>query len=117
MASPSSAKGSKKYLYFPLDSEAKSQEKEEGKQQELPKNLLDKLLKGIGREALKEKTPTLQELEQSLQGIMSSESQEMSESAQQNSSTSGSDGEEGQDSGMPLVRMLVQKGYLKDSPK
>jgi uncharacterized protein with von Willebrand factor type A (vWA) domain len=117
MASPNSAKGSKKYLYFPLESEANSQEKQEGRQQELPKDLLDKLLKGIGREALKEKTPTLQELEQSLQGIVSSESQEVSESTQQNSSKSGSDGDEGEDSGMPLVRMLVQKGYLKDSPK
>jgi uncharacterized protein with von Willebrand factor type A (vWA) domain len=117
MASPNSAKGSKKYLYFPLESEANSQEKQEGRQQELPKDLLDKLLKGIGREALKEKTPTLQELEQSLQGIVSSESQEVSESTKQNSSKSGSDGDEGEDSGMPLVRMLVQKGYLKDSPK
>jgi uncharacterized protein with von Willebrand factor type A (vWA) domain len=117
MASPSSAKGSKKYLYFPLDREADTQEKQEGKQQELPKDLLDKLLKGIGREALKEKTPTLQELEQSLQGIMSSESQQQTESGPENSSRSGADGEQSEDSGMPLVRKLVQKGYLRDSPK
>lgn len=117
MPSPNSAKGSKKYVYFPIDSEASSREQQVGKQQEIPKDLLDRLLKGIGREALREKTPSLQELEQSLQGIMSSGSLvQRSDSGEASDSTSGSD-DHGQNSGMPIVRKLIQRGYLKDSPK
>ena len=117
MALPSSAKGSKKYVYFPADSDAKSQEEQQGRQQELPKEMLDRLLKAIGREALREKTPSLQELEQSLEGAMSNPSEEGSESDKSSNSTSGVDKDQGEDSGMPLVRSLIQKGYLKDSPK
>ncbi|MGI0048888.1 MAG: VWA domain-containing protein, partial [Nitrososphaera sp.] len=83
----------------------------------LPRDVLDKLLKALGREALREKTPSLQELEQALQGIMSQEGQQEQESRQQAGSQSGSKGDTGDDSGMPLVRQLMNKGYLKDSPK
>jgi uncharacterized protein with von Willebrand factor type A (vWA) domain len=117
MASPSSVRGSKKYLYVPLDREASSEEQQQAKQQAMPQDLLDKLLKGIGREALREKTPSLQELEQSLQGIVSSSSQEQGESGDATQSRSGTEGEQEQDSATPLVRKLIQKGYLKDSPK
>jgi uncharacterized protein with von Willebrand factor type A (vWA) domain len=116
MDSPNSARGSKEYLYVPLDRESPSQEKQQSRQQELPKDVLDKLLKGIGREALREKTPSLQELEQSLQGIMSSGAGEQGE-AGRDGFASDKDGDEGQEEGLPLVRKLVQKGYLKDSPK
>jgi uncharacterized protein with von Willebrand factor type A (vWA) domain len=81
--------------------------------------MLDKLLKAIGREALKEKTPSLQELEQTLQGLKSSRSnqQESSQQQQKPGSTSDSRGEDADNSGMSLIRYLIQKGYLKDSPK
>jgi uncharacterized protein with von Willebrand factor type A (vWA) domain len=79
--------------------------------------VLDKLLKALGREALREKTPSLQELEQALQGVMSQEGQQEQESRQQAGAQSGSKGDTGDDSGMPLVRQLMNKGYLKDSPK
>lgn len=116
MASPSSAPGSKKFLYFPLDKEGQEQQQQQNqREQELPRDVLDRLLKGLGREALREKTPSLQELEQALQSSLST-SQEH-ESKQGSESRSDSRGDEGSDSGMPLVRQLIQRGYLKDSPK
>jgi uncharacterized protein with von Willebrand factor type A (vWA) domain len=98
-----------------MDKEGQEQQQSQG-QRELPRDVLDRLLKALGREALKEKTPSLQELEQTLQGVMSSESQQ-DQQAGQPSSPAGSEGETGDDSGMPLVRHLMNKGYLKDSPK
>lgn len=78
-------------------------------------------MKALGREALKEKTPSLQELEQTLQGAMSSmqqqDQQQQQQSQQRQGFRAGAAGEDGGDSGMPLVRHLMQKGYLKDSPK
>ncbi len=116
MASHSDAPGSKKFVYFPLDREGQEQKQQESQSnRELEQAVLDKLLKALGREALREKTPRLQELEQTLQGVMSQEQGQ--EDKQQQSSQPDSKGESGDDSGMPLVRQLVQKGYLKDSPK
>jgi uncharacterized protein with von Willebrand factor type A (vWA) domain len=116
--------GSKKYLYFPLDKEEQEQQQRLQQQsqgnRELPRDILDKLLKALGREALKEKTPSLQELEQTLQGAMSSmqqDQQQQQQSQQRQGARAGAAGEDGGDSGMPLVRHLMQKGYLKDSPK
>ncbi len=116
MASPSSAPGSKKFLYFPLDKEGQAQQQQQNqREQELPRDVLDRLLKGLGREALREKTLSLQELEQALQSSLSA-SQEQ-ESKQGSESRSDSRDDKGGDSGMPLVRQLIQRGYLKDSPK
>jgi uncharacterized protein with von Willebrand factor type A (vWA) domain len=117
MDSHSSAPGSKKFVYFPMDKEGQNQQQESQGSRELPRDVLDKLLKALGREALREKTPSLQELEQALQGVMSQEGQQEQESKQQAGAQSGSKGDTGDDSGMPLVRQLMNKGYLKDSPK
>lgn len=118
MVSHSSVRGSKKYVYVPSDTDSQSQEQQEGQNRELPKDAIERLLKAAGREALREKTPTLQELEQSLQGSMSPVSSEQGgENGKGSSSATGSDEDQGRDSGMPLVRSLIQKGYLKDSPK
>ncbi len=115
MASPSSAPGSKKFLYFPLDKEGQEQQQQQNqREQELPRDVLDRLLKGLGREALREKTPSLQELEQALQSSLSSSRDQESK---QGESRSDSRGDGADDSGMPLVRQLIQRGYLKDSPK
>jgi uncharacterized protein with von Willebrand factor type A (vWA) domain len=113
------ALGSKKFVYFPLDKEGQKQRQERQSESEPTRDMLDKLLKAIGREALKEKTPSLQELEQTLQGMMSSFSKQQEGSQQQQGSGSMSDsrGESEDDPGMALVRYLMQKGYLKDSPK
>ncbi len=128
MASPNNNSGtpagSKKYLYFPLDKEGQEQQQQQQQSQgnrELPRDILDKLLKALGREALKEKTPSLQELEQTLQGAMSSmqqqDQQQQQQSQQRQGARAGAAAEDGGDSGMLLVRRLMQKGYLKDSPK
>jgi uncharacterized protein with von Willebrand factor type A (vWA) domain len=119
MTSHSTALGSKKFVYFPLDKEGQEQRQDSQGQRELPRNMLDKLLKAIGREALKEKTPSLQELEQTLQGLMSplSKQQELSQQQQRSGSLADSKDESGDDYGMPFVAYLMQKGYLKDSPK
>jgi uncharacterized protein with von Willebrand factor type A (vWA) domain len=114
------ALGSKKFIYFPLSKEEGQEQRQDRQgQHELPRNILDKLLKAIGREALKEKTPSLQELEQTLQGVMSSLSkqQEFSQQQQRSGSLTDSRDEGGDDYGMPFVAYLMQKGYLKDSPK
>ena len=117
MDSHNSALGSKKFVYFPLDKEGQEQMEQSQGERELPRDVLDKLLKALGREALREKTPSLQELEQTLQGIMSQQEQQEQESKQQLDSQPGSRGNIGDDSGMPLVRQLINKGYLKESPK
>ena len=128
MASPNNNSGtpagSKKYLYFPLDKEGQEQQQQQQQSQgnrELPRDILDKLLKALGREALKEKTPSLQELEQTLQGAMSSmqqqDQQQQQQSQQREGARAGAAAEDRGDSGMLLVRRLMQKGYLKDSPK
>ena len=56
----------------------------------------------------------MQELEQALQGAVSSRSEQQ---GQQSNSQLGSEGESTDDSGMPLVKHLINQGYLKDSPK
>jgi len=119
MTSHKGAPGSKKFIYFPLDKEEQRQGQARQYEYKLSRNILDGLLKAIGREALKEKTPSLQELEQTLQSMMSTlSSQQESNQLQQNTRSLVSSTEEGvDDSGMPLVAYLIQKGYLKDSPK
>jgi uncharacterized protein with von Willebrand factor type A (vWA) domain len=120
MLSHNNAFGSKKYVYFPLDKESQEQRQEKQSESKPTRDMLDKLLKAIGREALKEKTPSLQELEQTLRGLMSSLSKEQQEASQQQQSSASvadSSGESGDHSGMALIRYLMQKGYLKDSPK
>lgn len=114
MASHNSAPGSKKYVYFPMDKEEQEQKQQSKGERELPRDILDALLKALGREALREKTPSMQELEQALQGAVSSRSEQQ---GQQSNSQLGSEGESTDDSGMPLVKHLINQGYLKDSPK
>jgi uncharacterized protein with von Willebrand factor type A (vWA) domain len=111
--------GSKKFIFFPPDRESEKQSQESSGERELNRNVVDKLLQTIGREALKEKTPNLQELEQTLQGMMSSLSKRQERDRQQERSgmVADSNNESGDESGMPLVAYLMQKGYLKDSPK
>ncbi len=111
----SKSDGSKKYLYFPSEDKGQQEQQQKGKG-DLSKEALDKLLKAAGREVLREKTPTLQELEQILQGVMSSPAEEQTNTKQQQGSKSGERKDEDAD-GLPLVRQLMQKGYLKDSPK
>ena len=83
--------------------------------QQRGKDLLNKLLSAAGREALREKTPSLAELELSLQNATSSLKDKP---FSQSSGTGGDSADKGlQGQGMPLVTYLMQKGYLRDSPK
>lgn len=117
------ALGSKKFTYFPLDKEGQERRQKMQSENETLSDMLDKLLRAVGREALKEKTLSLQELEQTLQGLMSSspsmrQPQENKQQQEQElGSVADSNGEKGDSSGMAFVRYLMQKGYLKDSPK
>ncbi len=120
MASYNNALGSKKFTYFPAYKVGQDQRQDSRSDPEITSNMLDKLLKAIGREALKEKTPSLQELEQILQGLKSSLSDQQEgrqQQQQQSGSMSDSRGEEAGNSGMSLIRYLIQRGYLKESPK
>ena len=116
MPSPPSNAGTKRYIYFPMDSESQQQPQQQQQQgsRDTPRDVLDRLLKVAGREALREKTPTLQELEQALQATVPSEGERQGKQQRQGLQE-GKQQEDG--NGMPLVRQLMQKGYLKDSPK
>src|ERR1044072_7534844 len=64
--------GSKGFVYFPYEDLKESQHRreEEQREQNISDELLNKLLRTIGREVLREKIPNLQELEQTLQDIL-----------------------------------------------
>jgi uncharacterized protein with von Willebrand factor type A (vWA) domain len=83
-------------------------------------DLIDKMLKVIGREVLREKTPTIQDLERSLQDISAQQQHEQRDSTG-NKKTRGQETDIKGDgitvSGTPIVAQLMQKGYLKDSNK
>ncbi len=114
-----SASGSKKFVYFVIDDDkASSQQEQQQKEGSgLPREALDKLLKAIGREAVREKTPTLQELEQSLQNALLQEPREQQPGQQEQQKSVQAEKQMDDGNGMPLVRQLMEKGYLKESPK
>src|ERR671930_635137 len=115
-----STSGSKDFVYFLRQGDNEQQQPNiDNKkcQQDISIDMLDKLLKAVGREALKERTPNLEEIEQALQDIISQQSiiNKKHESKDQNPDYNRNEGIE--ISGMPIVTQLIQKGYLKDSQK
>lgn len=116
MPSRSKAHGTKKYVYYPAEDQGQQQQQQQKGKSELAKDVLDKLLKAAGREVLREKTPTMQELEQALQEAMAESEGQQASPRQQTGQKPGDQDEDAGD-GLPLVRQLMQKGYLKDSPK
>jgi uncharacterized protein with von Willebrand factor type A (vWA) domain len=109
----------KKFVYFAVeDLGSKPQTQHEHKN--TANDLLDKMLKVIGREVLREKTPTLQDLERSLEALSAQHQHEQTDSTQ-NMDISGKEtdnkGKGIPFSGTPIVTQLIQKGYLKDSNK
>src|SRR5215831_17861411 len=107
----------KKFVYFGNEDDGDKHQKLL-EQSKIPNELLDEMLKVIGREILREKTPTIQELEQTLQSI--SQQKQLEQSATTHyKETRGpqTDVERGEipASGTPIVTQLMQKGYLKDS--
>ncbi|MFY3740218.1 MAG: uncharacterized protein with von Willebrand factor type A (vWA) domain [Candidatus Nitrosomirales archaeon] len=97
----------KEFLYY----QSKEGQQE---QKELSKDVMNKLLTALGREAIREKTPNLQELERTLEEMLSKEGvnpDDLSEDAD-SGKEEGIKGE-----GMAVVKYLVQKGYLKEGDK
>jgi len=111
----SDAKG---FIYFARHNFEETQNRQE-EAYEISEDTLDKLLNVIGREVLREKTPTIQELEQSLQNAMSNNRNEedYNDQEQENQQTTKSKTVGMRIAGKPIIKHLIQKGYLKDSNK
>jgi uncharacterized protein with von Willebrand factor type A (vWA) domain len=113
--------GTKRFVYFSAEenqdqNHIKSKDHES---QNIPNEMLEKLLQAIGRESLRERTPNLQQLEQILKDIISNEpeySDNVKEEAKKGQTIRTND-EDREDLGMPIVTQLIQRGYLKDSQK
>jgi uncharacterized protein with von Willebrand factor type A (vWA) domain len=109
----------KKFVYFGAENDGDKHQKLL-EQPKIPNELLDKMLKVIGREILREKTPTIQELEQALQSISQQKQLEPSATTHYKETRGKqTDVERGKMpvSGTPIVAQLMQKGYLKDSKR
>jgi uncharacterized protein with von Willebrand factor type A (vWA) domain len=109
----------KKFVYFAADSLGNKQQTQH-EQKNIANDLLDKMLKVIGREVLREKTPTLQDLERSLEVLVAQHQHERRDSTQ-NKENRGQETDNKEKeipfSGTPIVTQLIQKGYLKESNK
>jgi uncharacterized protein with von Willebrand factor type A (vWA) domain len=113
--------GTKRFVYFSAEenqdqNHIKSKDHES---QNIPNEMLEKLLQAIGRESIRERTPNLQQLEQILKDIISNEpeySDNVKEEAKKGQTMRTND-EDREDLGMPIVTQLIQRGYLKDSQK
>ena len=116
-----SSSGTKEFAYLSAE-ESEDQNHTKSKDhdsQDIPNEMLEKLLQAIGRESLRERTPNLQQLEQILKDVISNEP-EYSDSAKQGvkkGQTMKTNDEDREDLGMPIVTQLIQRGYLKDSQK
>jgi uncharacterized protein with von Willebrand factor type A (vWA) domain len=116
-----SRSGTKEFAYLSAE-ESEDQNHTKSKDhdsQDIPNEMLEKLLQAIGRESLRERTPNLQQLEQILKDVISNEP-EYSDSAKQGvkkGQTMKTNDEDREDLGMPIVTQLIQRGYLKDSQK
>jgi uncharacterized protein with von Willebrand factor type A (vWA) domain len=106
------------FVYFPSHNFENAQKRQE-EPPDISKDTLDKLLNVIGREVLREKTPTMQELEQSLQDAISNNRHEEDYNKQQqgNQQNTKSKSVVLHVAGKPIIRHLIHTGYLKDSNK
>jgi len=111
------------FVYFPFTSESDntSNKKFEDKgEQNISNDTLDDLLKSLGKEILKEKTPSLHELEQTLKEIIKTK-QNKDGLNEDNDIIYKNDSEISSDidvkSNLPIVTHLIKKGYIKNSEK
>jgi uncharacterized protein with von Willebrand factor type A (vWA) domain len=113
--------GTKKFVYFSAAQPEEQQYKKSKDQdrQNISNEMLEKLLQAIGREALRERIPNLQQLEQILKDVISKEQEDSNSNEKRviNRQTMETDREDRQGMGMPIVTQLIQRGYLKDSQK
>jgi uncharacterized protein with von Willebrand factor type A (vWA) domain len=120
MSSHNNSSSIKEFVYFPHEELDQQQKGNEGHGDwSISDDIIDKLLNATGREVLREKTPNLWELEQTLQDVMSTHYKQSEEGKQQKKNGQNTDtkGAGVQMSGMPIITQLIQKGYLKDSQK
>jgi uncharacterized protein with von Willebrand factor type A (vWA) domain len=120
MSSHSNSSSIKEFVYLPHEELDQQQKRNEGHGDwSISDDIIDKLLNATGREVLREKTPNLWELEQTLQDVMSTHYKQSEKGKQQKKNGQNTDtkGAGVQMSGMPIITQLIQKGYLKDSEK
>ncbi|HZD81417.1 MAG TPA: hypothetical protein VE076_00955, partial [Nitrososphaeraceae archaeon] len=120
MSSHSNSSSIKEFVYFPHEELDQQQKRNEGHGDwSISDDIIDKLLNATGREILREKTPNLWELEQTLQDVMSTHYKQSEKGKQQKKNGQNTDtkGAGVQMSGMPIITQLIKKGYLKDSEK
>ena len=79
---------------------------------EVSNDTLQKILQTVARQALKEKTPSTQELERILQGVI----QQLEEHQKLEKNSEGTEANI-QGGGKPLIKHLEKMGYLKDEKK
>ena len=77
----------------------------------LSQDIMNKLLLTLGREAIRERTPSIEELEKTLQEMLSIEEGNINNLLENNSSSAGNGLEGG---GSAVVKFLIHKGYLKE---
>lgn len=113
-------KTQKDFIYFPYDDKLDSNWKEEESDQNLSDETLDELLKTVGREVLKERTPALEELESVLQEVLRKNKFNDNINNMNKSNTNefniNSD-ESNEKKQVPIISFLIKKGYLKESTK
>jgi uncharacterized protein with von Willebrand factor type A (vWA) domain len=112
------------FVYFPftseLDDTTTTKKFEDKGEQNISNYTLDDLLKSLGKEILKEKTPSLHELEQTLQEIIKTKKNKDGLD-KDNNIIYQKDSERSSDtdvkSNLPIVTHLIKKGYIKNSEK
>ena len=110
------------FIYYPFTKEDNTANKkfEDLEERNISNDTFDDLLKSLGREVLKEKTPSLQELEQTLQEII--KKKEKNDKFKQENNFKDTDelnvsSDSTLKSNLPIVTHLIRKGYLKNSQK
>ena len=112
------------FIYFPFTKESdhtSNKKFEDQGEQNINNDILDDLLKSLGKEILKEKTPSLHELEQTLQEIIKKKEKSKprldKESDIKDNNDSNTPTDSNVKSNLPIVTHLIRKGYIKDSEK
>lgn len=87
---------------------AATEQKQEGQKSEsLDEKTLDKILSALANQSMKDKTPTLEELECVLEGRMAEQSQDSSTHTESSESPKSDDTKS-------ITKYLIEHGYLKD---
>jgi uncharacterized protein with von Willebrand factor type A (vWA) domain len=117
----------KDFIYFPFNKEEPSntlnKKLEDQGEQNLSLELLEDILKSIGREILKERTPSLEELEQTLQENLRNKEKKQNKHNKEDDSDLKNDiystttSDNNVKSNQSIITTLIKKGYIKDSDK